>query len=101
MIECRLETGRTHQIRVHLSVTKGCPVIADEKYGGCNPKGIPSTVRNRELLDDVLRISTHHMLHAETIGFIHPITGAELEFNEAPPIEFRLVMKRLENDLND
>ena len=101
MIECRLETGRTHQIRVHLSVRKGCPIIADEKYGGYNPKEIPSTVRNRELLDDVLRIATHQMLHAETLGFIHPVTGAEMEFNEAPPLEFRLVKKRLEKDMND
>lgn len=101
MIECRLETGRTHQIRVHLSAVKGCPVIADEKYGGNNPGGIASTVRNRELVNDVIRIARHHMLHAETLGFIHPITGAEMEFNEAPPLEFRLVMKRLEKDLDD
>ncbi len=101
MIECRLETGRTHQIRVHLSVRKGCPIIADEKYGGVNPTGIPSTVRNRELLNDVLRIATHQMLHAETLGFIHPVTGIEMEFNEAPPLEFRLVMRRLEKDMND
>ncbi|NOQ23282.1 MAG: RluA family pseudouridine synthase [Candidatus Aegiribacteria sp.] len=101
MIECRLETGRTHQIRVHLSVKKGCPIIADEKYGGCNPREIPSTVRNRELQNDVIRIATHQMLHAETLGFIHPVTGAEMEFNEAPPLEFRLVMRRLEKDMND
>jgi 23S rRNA pseudouridine1911/1915/1917 synthase len=101
MIECRLETGRTHQIRVHMSAMKGCPIIADEKYGGCNPRGIPSTVRNRELQEDVLRIATHQMLHAETLGFIHPVTGVEMEFNEAPPLEFRLVMKRLEKDLDD
>lgn len=101
MIECRLETGRTHQIRVHLSVEKGCPVIADEKYGGNNPCGFSSTVRNRELVDDAIRIAKHHMLHAETLGFIHPITGAEMEFNEAPPLEFRLVKRRLEKDLDD
>jgi len=101
MLECRLETGRTHQIRVHMSSVKGCPIISDEKYGGMNPGGIPSTVRNRELVDDVIRIATHQMLHAETLGFVHPITGAEMEFNEAPPLEFRLVMKRLEKDLND
>jgi len=41
------------------------------------------------------------MLHAETLGFIHPVTGAELEFNEAPPLEFRLAMRRLERDMDD
>lgn len=101
MIECRLETGRTHQIRVHMSVEKGCPIIADEKYGGITPRNISSTVRNRELVDDVIRIAKHQMLHAETLGFIHPITGDEMEFNEAPPIEFRLAIKRLVKDLDD
>jgi 23S rRNA pseudouridine1911/1915/1917 synthase len=101
MIECRLETGRTHQIRVHMSSEKGCPLIADSKYGGSNPKGIASTARNRELVDDVLRLAGHQMLHAETLGFIHPVTGAELEFNEAPPLEFRLAMRRLERDMDD
>ena len=101
MIECRLETGRTHQIRVHLSAVKGCPIIADEKYGGNNPGSIASTVRNSELVNDVIRIARHHMLHAETLGFIHPITGDEMEFNEAPPLEFRLVMRRLEKDMDD
>jgi hypothetical protein len=38
------------------------------------------------------------MLHAETLGFIHPVTREELEFNSAPPLEFRLAMKRLEQD---
>jgi len=101
LIECRLETGRTHQIRVHLSVIKNCPIIADFKYGGCTPKQIPSTVRNRELLNDVLRVASHQMLHAETLGFIHPISGTEMEFNEAPPLEFKLVINRLEKDMND
>lgn len=98
MIECRLETGRTHQIRVHMSVVKGCPIIADEKYGGCSPRGIPSTVGNREMVKDAVRIAGHQMLHAETLGFIHPVTEQEMEFNEAPPLEFRLVMKRLEKE---
>jgi 23S rRNA pseudouridine1911/1915/1917 synthase len=101
LIECRLETGRTHQIRVHMSAVKECPIIADEKYGGNRPRGIPSTVRNRELVEDVVRIARHQMLHAETLGFIHPVTEQELEFNEAPPLEFRLVVKRLERDSID
>lgn len=101
LIECRLETGRTHQIRVHMASQKGCPIIADEKYGGCRPRGISRTVRNRELVDDAVRIAGHQMLHAETLGFIHPVTEQEMEFNEAPPLEFRLVIKRLEKDSND
>jgi 23S rRNA pseudouridine1911/1915/1917 synthase len=101
LIECRLETGRTHQIRVHMSSEKSCPIIADEKYGGNRPRGFKSTVDNRELVADVIRLAQHQMLHAETLGFIHPVTGQEMEFNEAPPLEFRLAMRRLERDSND
>ncbi|HOP26474.1 MAG TPA: RluA family pseudouridine synthase [Candidatus Sabulitectum sp.] len=95
LIECRLETGRTHQIRVHMSSVKKCSIIADGKYGGCSPKGYPSTRENRELVSDAVRMATHQMLHAETLGFVHPVTGEELEFHSAPPIEFRLVQKKL------
>ncbi len=101
LIECKLETGRTHQIRVHLSVVKGCPVIADTKYGGEKPRGLPSTSRNREVVRDVVKFAGHQMLHAETLGFVHPVTGQEMEFNEAPPLEFRLVTRRLERDCDD
>lgn len=97
LIECRLETGRTHQIRVHMSVLRNCPIISDIKYGGMTPHGIPSTRENRELVADAIRLAGHHMLHAETLGFIHPITNEELEFNSAPPIEFRLVQKKLDS----
>ncbi len=100
LIECRLETGRTHQIRVHISEVLGCPLIADEKYGGMNPKGLASTRRNRELVSDVLRLAGHQMLHAETLGFVHPVTGEELEFSVAPPLEFRIVIKHLIRDRN-
>ncbi len=95
LIECRLETGRTHQIRVHMSVLKKCPIISDYKYGGISPRGFPSTRSNRELVADAIRLAEHQMLHAETLGFIHPVTGEELEFQSAPPIEFRLVQKKL------
>ncbi len=100
-VECRLETGRTHQIRVHMSSEKGCPIIADETYGGMTPKSISSTVRNNKLVEDVLKLAQHQMLHAETLGFIHPKTGEEMEFNAAPPLEYSLVRKRLERDENE
>jgi 23S rRNA pseudouridine1911/1915/1917 synthase len=95
LVECRLETGRTHQIRVHMA-SLGCPVIADEKYGGMKPRGVPSTKANREFVADVIRLAGHQMLHAETLSFMHPVTGEDMEFNAAPPIEFRLALKRLE-----
>lgn len=71
-IRCRLETGRTHQIRVHLSYS-GHPVAGDEVYG---PK-------------KVLKYLDGQCLHAKTIGFIHPITGAELHFTSELPSYFQ------------
>ena len=101
MVECRLETGRTHQIRVHMTRLCNCPLIADEKYGGLAPKGIASSRRNRELVADVLRTASHQMLHAETLGFVHPVTGEQMEFNHTPPLEFRLTMRMLERDVDE
>ncbi len=98
LAECRLETGRTHQIRVHMA-SIGSPVIADARYGGMRPRGAPSTSACRGYVADVVRLAGHQMLHAETLGFTHPITGEDLEFNAAPPLEFRLAMKRLEEGI--
>jgi 23S rRNA pseudouridine1911/1915/1917 synthase len=98
LLEFRLETGRTHQIRVHGATCMGCPVIADSKYGGMKPAGHSSVKADRELVADVVRLAGHHMLHAETLGFIHPVTGEEMEFNSAPPMEFRLVQRLLARD---
>ncbi len=99
LIEFRLETGRTHQIRVHGATCMGCPVIADEKYGGMKPAGHSSTKADRELVADAVRLAGHHMLHAETLGFLHPVTGEEMEFNSAPPSEFHIVQKLLARDM--
>ncbi len=96
MVECRLETGRTHQIRVHMADVCGCPVIADAKYGGCSPRGIPSGSAARELVGQVLEAAGHQMLHAETLGFLHPETGEEMEFHQAPPVEFSIARRLLE-----
>lgn len=69
-VECRIETGRTHQIRVHMA-SLGCPVIGDRTYG--------SSARDK-LLDPV---PVRQMLHARRLGFLHPTTHCPIEF-EAP-----------------
>ena len=75
LIECILETGRTHQIRVHMNYI-GHPIINDPVYGG-------------KKLDDK---DFGQMLHAGTIGFIHPITKKYLEFTSPPPKEFNKIL---------
>lgn len=81
MFRCTLMTGRTHQIRVHLSA-HGFPVLCDSIYGhGASRLG---SVRDPELLDF---IKTHHgqMLHAEVLDFHHPVTGEMLHFKAQIP----------------
>lgn len=77
LIECRLETGRTHQIRVHMS-SIGHPLLGDTIYGGPAVKNVQG-----------------QMLHAGIIGFMHPDTGEYMEFSSELPGYFRDILKRL------
>lgn len=80
LVACRLETGRTHQIRIHLSEA-GHPIVGETVY-----------VRNyRQPLLDAPRL----MLHATELGFEHPQTGQAMHFEEPPPEDFQAVLERL------
>jgi 23S rRNA pseudouridine1911/1915/1917 synthase len=77
LVECKLETGRTHQIRVHLSAI-GHPVVGDGTYGGSRDQ-IPLP---------------RPFLHAATLGFDHPVSGERLRFEEPLPPELQVVLER-------
>jgi 23S rRNA pseudouridine1911/1915/1917 synthase len=95
LVRCRLETGRTHQIRVHLS-HQGHPVFGDPEYGGRRGPllKLPPAARARAAL--LLSELDHQALHAETIAFAHPVTGAPLEFTRPVPPDFAAVLHALE-----
>lgn len=84
LLECRLETGRTHQIRVHL-MAKGYPLIGDALYGK-QPKGTPDFLKTY-LKEEWPK--GRHALHAKDLSFIHPTTGEKLYFSTDIPEDMR------------
>jgi len=92
LIECKLETGRTHQIRVHMTF-KGNNILGDKKY-----KKRFKKIKNIDFdLEKILTNLDRQFLHAKTIGFIHPSTGKQLEFGSDLPKDLELVLKKLKN----
>jgi len=95
LLECRLATGRTHQIRVHLSAT-GHPIVGDPLY----LRRIPSAAR---LLKDPIRATLldfpRQALHAARLGFSHPRTGAALSFETSPPPDMAGLLATLDENV--
>jgi 23S rRNA pseudouridine1911/1915/1917 synthase len=79
LVECRLETGRTHQIRVHLAEQAGAPLLADWLYG--REPGAPELLAISQALG-------RQALHAAVLGFVHPVTGATVRFESPLPADF-------------
>ena len=89
-LEVRLDTGRTHQIRVHLGHL-GYPVIGDPVYGGRAKKGLSAREPQRSLADAVLSCLSRQALHASRLELPHPITGRPLAFTSPWPDDFSRV----------
>jgi len=93
LVECRLETGRTHQIRVHMQHI-GHPLFNDETYGG--DKIVKGTVfaKYKQFVDNCFAICARHALHAKTIGFIHPTTRKEIFFDSELADDMKAVIEK-------
>jgi 23S rRNA pseudouridine1911/1915/1917 synthase len=89
-VELRLETGRTHQIRVHLSEA-GFPLLGDPLYGD---GGRLNNIKDPQLRKQIAALD-RQALHARTLGFIHPATGEYLEFSVEMPEEMAALVEYL------
>ena len=92
LLECELETGRTHQIRVHLKY-KGTSLLGDKQYG---KKNIKFKKVNNEFFDKLNKL-TGQALHAKTLEFSHPRTNKWITFESDPPENFKKILNFLEN----
>ncbi|MFL2598130.1 MAG: RluA family pseudouridine synthase [Flavobacteriaceae bacterium] len=93
LIECQLETGRTHQIRAHMKYF-GHTIFNDERYGGNLILKGTSFSKYRQFIDNCFSLLPRQALHAKTLGFIHPVTGKKLEFNSPVPDDFSDALKK-------
>ena len=89
-IECELETGRTHQIRVHMAY-KGCSLLGDQQYGKKNIK----FKKINEDFENNLKILNRQALHAKYLGFVHPTTKKFIKFNSELPQDFKKILDLL------
>ena len=93
LVECRLETGRTHQIRVHMKHI-GHTLFNDERYGGNEPlKGV-RTAKYKQFVNNCFEICPRQALHAKTLGFTHPTTGKRMEFDSELPQDMQLLLEK-------
>jgi 23S rRNA pseudouridine1911/1915/1917 synthase len=93
LIKCRLETGRTHQIRVHMS-SVGHPLFGDEFYGGDKIRKGTVFTKYKQFVQNCFGIMNRHALHARTLGFIHPVTGKKMSFSKDIPEDFQSLIDK-------
>jgi len=87
LVECRLETGRTHQIRVHMGYI-GHPLFNDDEYGGDQILKGTTFTKYKQFIQNCFKIMPRQSLHAKELGFVHPKTGENMLFKSELPADF-------------
>lgn len=96
MVECRLETGRTHQIRAHMKF-KGHPLFNDAMYGGDEVVKGTTFTKYKQFVENCFKIIPRQALHAKSLGFVHPVTKKSLLFDSDLPQDFVDVLAKWEH----
>lgn len=96
LVKCVLETGRTHQIRVHMQF-KGHPLFNDARYGGDKILKGTTFAKYNQFISNCFEICPRQALHAKTLGFIHPVTGRQMDFDSDIPEDMRNLIDKWRN----
>ncbi len=96
LVECRLETGRTHQIRVHMKYINH-PLFNDSNYGGDKILRGTTFSKYKQFVMNCFKVLPRQALHAKTLGFVHPTTGEMMRFNSELPDDLATAIEKWEN----
>ena len=96
LVKCNLETGRTHQIRVHMKHI-GHTLFNDERYGGDSILKGTTFTKYKQFVENCFKLLPRQALHAKTLGFTHPKTGKFMQFDSEIPSDFQSCIEKWEN----
>ncbi|MBR6055350.1 MAG: RluA family pseudouridine synthase [Bacteroidales bacterium] len=99
VVECQLETGRTHQIRVHMS-SIGHPLFNDARYGGSEIRSGTIYAKYRQFIANCFELCPRQALHARTLGFAHPSTGKRMSFVSPVPADMTALIEKWRGYVN-
>lgn len=99
LIECKLETGRTHQIRAHMKY-KGNPLFGDDQYGGDKILKGTNFSKYKQFVENCFKMMPHQALHAKSLGFTHPHSGEWMQFETPRPEVFEELLERWRKYVN-
>lgn len=99
LVECVLETGRTHQIRAHMK-ERGHPIFGDERYGGTEILWGQRSSTYKAFIHNCLELCPRQALHAKTLGFVHPRTGKQMDFDSPWPEDFNALIEKWRKYIN-
>ena len=100
LIECQLETGRTHQIRVHMKYA-GHPLFNDDTYGGDYILKGTTFTKYKQFIENCFKILPRQALHAKSLGFKHPLTGKDIFFDSELPSDMLTVLEKWRKYISD